>query len=119
VLFARAVVRGDNEGSRPPDRTGKTCKVAEPQRAMPARRDDPVNGSLAEAGNAQQLLARRGVRVDGKARAIAQRPGELRVDSKREIRLFARWSIRPRRSRRSALTNHPDTAGVRAQAEVL
>jgi hypothetical protein len=38
----------------------------------------------AEAGHAQQHLARRGVHVDREALAVGQRPGELRVDIERQ-----------------------------------
>ena len=58
--------------------------VVEAQPAMPARRDDALDGAGAEARNAQQHLALGGVDVDRETVAMLERPGELRVDVERQ-----------------------------------
>jgi hypothetical protein len=75
----RPVVERDEEGQRPLERGRQPGDVGEPEPPVPAGGDDPVDGPLAEARDAQQELARRRIDVDREPVAVLQRPGELRV----------------------------------------
>lgn len=80
------MVGGDDERQHLFHRHAQAQQVGEPQPAVATGGDDAVHIAHAETGHAQQDFARGEVDVDGKLRAMAQRPREFRVEREVEVR---------------------------------
>ena len=105
------------KGSSRFERGGEPGEVVEPQRALAAAREDPVDALHAEPGHAQQHLALGAVHVDGKrSRCLsAQASFGSMARSSMPPCMPRRRSPRPR-SRSSASASRPGRAGARAGA---
>ena len=60
------------------------ARSADADRGQAARGDDAVDRLGAEARHAQQLLAAGGCDIEREAVAVAQRPGQFRIDVERQ-----------------------------------